>query len=272
VAQPLIGTDVLRPRLEGEHAVRLARLARLIRAQFGFVWRLLRRIGVSEGEADAAVQQVFGAAAQRIGDIRSGNERSFLFSTALHVAARTQREQSTQAAPSDAAPALEDLDDLQQSREILGVLLAQMPLELRVVFVLYEIEQLTASEIATIVGIPLGTVASRLSEALDDFATHLEAGSELAESLMIAGREEQPPTGALLHTLSAVGLSAVHVETSDSEAAALSSPGASSERVELPGSSDASYGLAAKWLGIGLALGFTLTVAAYALSDVLNRH
>jgi RNA polymerase sigma-70 factor (ECF subfamily) len=269
VAQPLIGTDVLRPRLEGEHALRLSRL---IRAQFGFVWRLLRRIGVSEAEADVAAQQVFGAAAQRIGDIRSGSERSFLFSTALHVAAGTQRELSTQAAPNEAAPALEELDELQQSREILAVLLAQMPLELRVVFVLYEIEQLTALEIATIVGIPMATVASRLSEALDDFATHLEAGSELSESLMSAGREEQPPAGALSHTLAAVGLSAVQVETSDSEAAARSSPGVSSERVAAPDSPDASYGLAAKWLGIGLALGFTLTVAAYALSDVLNRH
>jgi RNA polymerase sigma-70 factor (ECF subfamily) len=272
VAQPQIGSEVLRPRLEGEHAARLSRLARLIRAQFGFVWRLLRRIGLSEAEADAALQQVFGAAAQRIGDIRSGNERSFLFSTALHIAARVQREPSTQTALSDAAPALEDLDDRQQSREILAVLLAQMPLELRVVFVLHEIEQLADLEIATIVGIPPATVASRLSEALDDFATHLETGSELSESLMIAGREEQPPAGALSHTLSAVGLSTVHVETSDSESAALSSPGVSSERAELPGSPDALYGLAAKWLGIGVALGFTLTVAAYALSDVLNRH
>ena len=269
MAQPQIGSEVLRPRLEGEHA---ARLSRLVRAQFGFVWRLLRRVGVSEAEADAALQQVFGAAAQRIGDIRSGNERSFLFSTALHVSARMQREPSSQTVPSDAAPALEDLDERQQSREILAVLLAQMPLELRVVFVLHEIEQLAASEIATIVGIPLATVASRLEEALDDFATHLEAGSDLAESLMVAAREEQAPPDALSHTLSAVGLSAVHVETSDSESAALSSPGASSERAELPGSPDASYGLAAKWLGIGLALGFTLTVAAYALSDVLNRH
>jgi RNA polymerase sigma-70 factor (ECF subfamily) len=270
VAQPLIETEVLRPRLEGEHAVRLSRLARLIRTQLGFVWRLLRRIGVGEAEADAALQQVFVAAAQRIGDIRSGNERSFLFSTALHVSARVQREPSTQAAPSDAAPALEDLDDQQQSREILAVLLAQMPLELRVVFVLHEIEQLAASEIATIVGIPLATVASRLEEALDDFATHLEAGSDLSESLMSAAREEQPPPGALSHTLSAVGLSAVHVETSDSEAAARSLPGA--QRVESRGASGAYYGLAVKWLGIGLALGLTLTVAAYALSDVLNRR
>jgi RNA polymerase sigma-70 factor (ECF subfamily) len=269
VAQPLIGTDVLRPRLEGEHA---ARLSRLVRAQFGFVWRLLRRVGVSEAEANAALQQVFGAAAQRIGDIRSGNERSFLFSTVLHVAARIQREPSSQNVLSAAAPALEDLDDQQQSREILAVLLAQMPLELRVVFVLHEIEQLAVLEIATIIGIPLATVASRLEEALDDFATHLETGSDLSESLMVAAREEQAPPDTLADTLSAVGLNAVHVETSDSESAALSSPGASSQGAEPQGAPGVLYGLAAKWLGIGLALGLTLTVAAYALSDVLNRR
>ncbi|HEX7451866.1 MAG TPA: sigma-70 family RNA polymerase sigma factor [Polyangiaceae bacterium] len=269
MAQPLIGTEAPRPRLEGEHA---ARLSRLIRTQLGFVWRLLRRIGVSESEADAALQQVFVAAAQRIDDIRSGSERSFLFSTALHVAARMQREPSSPVVLSDAAPALEDLDDQQQSREILAVLLAQMPLELRVVFVLREIEQLPSTEIATIVGIPESTVASRLQEALDDFATHLETGSDLSESLMIAAREEQPPPYALSHTLSAVGLGAVHVDTSDSESAALSSPGASSRRAERWAAPAAFYGLAVKWLAIGLAVGLTLTVAAYALSDVLNRR
>ncbi|HEX3852477.1 MAG TPA: sigma-70 family RNA polymerase sigma factor [Polyangiaceae bacterium] len=267
MAQPLIGTEALRPRLEGEHA---ARLSRLIRAQLGFVWRLLRRVGVSESEADVALQQVFVAAAQRIGDIRSGNERSFLFSTALHVAARMQREPSSQVVLSDTAPALEDLDDQQQSREILAVLLSQMPLELRVVFVLHEIEQLPSSEIASIVGIPESTVATRLSEALDDFATHLETGSDLSESLMIAAREERSPPYALSHTLAAVGLSAVHVDTSDSESAALSSPEVSSQRVQPQGAPGASYGLAVKWLGIGLALGLTLTVAVYALSDVLS--
>ena len=269
MAQPLIATEAPRPRLEGEHA---ARLSRLIRTQLGFVWRLLRRIGVSESEADAALQQVFVAAAQRIDDIRSGSERSFLFSTALHFAARMQREPSGQVVLSDAAPALEDLDDQQQSREILAVLLAQMPLELRVVFVLREIEQLPSTEIATIVGIPESTVASRLQEALDDFATHLETGSDLSESLMIAAREEPPPPYALSHTLSAVGLGAVHVDTSDSESAALSSPGASSQRTERWAAPGAFYGLAVKWLGIGLAVGLTLTVAAYALSDALSRH
>ena len=269
MAQPLLTTEVLRPRLEGEPAVRLSRL---IRAQLGFVWRLLRRLGVGESEASAALQQVFDAAAQRIGDVRPGNERAFLFSTAVHVAARLQRDASAQTALSDAAPALEDLDAQQQSREILAVLLAQMPLELRVVFVLHEIERLTSPEIATIVGIPEGMVTTRLSDALDDFATHLEAGSDLAESLMLAAREDQPPPDMLPRVLVAVGLSTANVQVSNSEAAATSAPGVSSRRTLPRSSSGTVFGLAAKWLGIGLAVGLGLSVAVYKLADVLSGH
>ncbi|HEY3669111.1 MAG TPA: sigma-70 family RNA polymerase sigma factor [Polyangiaceae bacterium] len=268
MAQPLLGTEALRPRLEGEHAVRMSQL---VRAQLAFVWRLLRRLGVAESEAGEALQQVFVAAAQRIGDIRPGNERSFLFGTAFHVAARVQRDLSTEAAPSDSAPALEDLDDQQQSREILAVLLAQMPLELRVVFVLHEIEQLAVADIAAIVGIPEAMVASRLAEALDDFATHLETGSDLAESLMIAAREEKPPADALSRALLAVGLSA-RVQTHEPEAAATSAPGVSSERALRGRAAGTVYGLAAKWLGVGLAVGLALSVAAYKLADALTRH
>jgi RNA polymerase sigma-70 factor, ECF subfamily len=256
------------PSLTGTEA-RAARLSRLIRVQFGFVWRLLRRIGVSESEAEPAVQQVFGAAAQRIGDIRSDSERAFLFSTALHVAARVQRERGEQAEPlSDGAPALEDLDEHQQSREILAVLLGQMPLELRVVFVLHEIEQLSGPEIAEVVGIPLALVVSRLSDGLDDLATHLELGSDLSESLMSAARDEQPPAGALQQALEAAGVGAVHVDMPDPEAAAVSSAGASSRHSTAPGAP--SYALAAKWLGIGLLVGLALTSAVYGLADALN--
>jgi len=42
-----------------------------------------------------------------------------------------------------------------------------------VVFVLYEIEQLTSVEIADIVGVPAGTVASRLRRAREDFQARI---------------------------------------------------------------------------------------------------
>jgi RNA polymerase sigma-70 factor (ECF subfamily) len=44
-----------------------------------------------------------------------------------------------------------------------------MPLELRAVFVLFELEQIKVAEIATMLGIPEGTAASRLRRAREHF-------------------------------------------------------------------------------------------------------
>ena len=158
-----------------------ARLARLVTEQFAFVWRLLRRIGVSASDADDAAQQVFIAVSQRLRDIREDAERAFLFSTALHVGARARRGRGRKREDFgveleqhvDPAPSQEELIDRQRAREVLDSMLDEMPLELRVVFVLYEIEQLTSVEIADIVGVPAGTVASRLRRAREDFQARM---------------------------------------------------------------------------------------------------
>jgi RNA polymerase sigma-70 factor (ECF subfamily) len=44
-----------------------------------------------------------------------------------------------------------------------------MTLEQRAVFVLFEVEQMTLVEIASLLGIPRGTVASRLRKARSEF-------------------------------------------------------------------------------------------------------
>jgi len=48
-----------------------------------------------------------------------------------------------------------------------------MPAELREVFVLFELEGLRSTEIAPLLGLPVGTVASRLRRAREAF--HLQA-------------------------------------------------------------------------------------------------
>jgi len=183
----VIGLEVVAEPLTQAEPARAAdgqaqqRLERLIELQFGFVWRLLRRVGVAEADADDAAQQVFIAAAGRLGDIRAGSERAFLFSTALHIGARVRRSRTRQRedfggeleAHTDPAPTPDELLDRRRARELLDTMLEEMPLELRVVFVLYEIEQLTSVEIADVVGIPTGTVASRLRRAREDFAARI---------------------------------------------------------------------------------------------------
>ncbi|HKO49610.1 MAG TPA: RNA polymerase sigma factor [Polyangiaceae bacterium] len=259
MASPL--TETLVSAVDGDPS---ARLGSLIRKQFGFVWRLSRRIGLFESEVDSAVREVFEAAAQRIGDIRSGNERAFLFSTTLHVAARVRRNRGEQTASVERARTLGDLDEAGRARQTLGTLLERMPLELRVVFVLREIEQFSSIEIAEIIGIPLSTVTSRLTEAQADFASHLESESEV--SLIAAARDERAPGAALLRALRAAG-----VEPTPSERELeLDSSSASSRESTLAGVAAprrSGWALAATWLAVGWVVGLVVVSAVWALSD-----
>ena len=48
-----------------------------------------------------------------------------------------------------------------------------MDLDLRSVFILYEVEEMTMAEIAAVLQIPPGTVASRLRRAREDFLSRV---------------------------------------------------------------------------------------------------
>jgi RNA polymerase sigma-70 factor, ECF subfamily len=150
----------------------------LVGAHFDFIWRSLRRLGVPQAEVDDATQKVFWVAIRRAHDIAEGSERAFLFSTALHVASDVQRTRARRREISDddaiahVVEPLSDLADLvdrKRARQILDDVLDAMDLELRSVFVLAELEELTAPEIGALLGLPVGTVSSRLRRARDEF-------------------------------------------------------------------------------------------------------
>jgi len=154
-----------------------ARLRAVVGRELTPVWRLLRRMGLSEAESDDATQQVFIVASRRLGDITPGRERAFLFSTALNVGRRAQRTRARRredgedalVSRRDSVPGLDELLDQKRARALLDELLEAMGEELRVVFVLYEIEELTMAEIAEMLDLPAGTVASRLRRARAEF-------------------------------------------------------------------------------------------------------
>jgi RNA polymerase sigma-70 factor (ECF subfamily) len=54
-------------------------------------------------------------------------------------------------------------------RAVLRAVIDAIPTDLRVVFVLFELEELTLAQIAAMVGIPIGTAASRLRRARESF-------------------------------------------------------------------------------------------------------
>jgi RNA polymerase sigma-70 factor (ECF subfamily) len=141
------------------------------------VWRSLRRLGVSEFDADDACQQVFLVAHRRLADIAPETELSFLLQTALRVASelrrsrRRRREADVADVPVlvDTAEGPEELVDRRLARAMLDRALEAMPIDLRQVLVLFELEQLTTTEVSGVLKVPRGTVASRLRRAREVF-------------------------------------------------------------------------------------------------------
>jgi len=170
------------------------RLRAMVDRYLDFVARVLRNAGTPEAEVDDDVQRTFIAVANRLDDVRPDAEKSFLLQTALRMAAHARRTLARRREVHDSDAQLriqgplspEQMLDQKRSRELLDEVLEQMTVELRTVFVLYELEELSMTEIAAALRIPQGTVASRLRRARADFrdrvralsgSTHAEVGS-----------------------------------------------------------------------------------------------
>jgi RNA polymerase sigma-70 factor (ECF subfamily) len=149
----------------------------LVHDHFDFIWRSLRRLGVPLQQTDDAAQKVFWIATQKLQGLDVERERSFLFAIALRVAADERRwlRRRREVAPSsfeelrDSAPPPDELLEQRRARDLLDRILEEMPFDLRVVFVLFELEDMTMFEVAALLEIPNGTVASRLRRAREVF-------------------------------------------------------------------------------------------------------
>jgi RNA polymerase sigma-70 factor (ECF subfamily) len=154
------------------------RVRQLIDEHYAFIWRLLARLGIRADDVDDAAQQVFMVplTRERLA-IKPGSERAFLFGIAVRVAREQRRRNKKAENHSDvdfdsmAHPGLdlEALADQQRARALLDRLVQSIPEELRMIFILFEIEGLPAIEVAALLDIPAGTVASRLRRARQHF-------------------------------------------------------------------------------------------------------
>ena len=158
-----------------------ARARELVVQHFDFVWRLLRRLGIPEADVDDAAQHVFIITTRRLHDIPLGSERTFLYGTALRSASTLRRNSRRRSRLIDNGPAdceastrgpHEELEH-RRALAVLDLVLHELEDELREVFVLCDIEELSAPQAAGILRIPVGTVASRLRRARQMFTEQL---------------------------------------------------------------------------------------------------
>jgi RNA polymerase sigma-70 factor, ECF subfamily len=149
------------------------RIEAFVREHHAFVWRVLRRSGLTPADADDGAQRVFLMATARLDTIAHGSERAFLYRAAARVASNAhravRRRRETpgfeESEASAALPAPDELLDQRRARQLLDRVLGELSEDLRAIIILFEIEGLRTPEIAEALGIPLGTVASRLRRA-----------------------------------------------------------------------------------------------------------
>jgi RNA polymerase sigma-70 factor (ECF subfamily) len=148
----------------------------LYEAHASFVWRNLRRLGVSDADVEDKMQEVFVVAHRRWEEFvdRGYGPRAWLFQIALRVASDARRHRRRHPVDPDGGVAQERQSieapqaaavDQRQALDLLDRALAAIDMGRRAVLVLHEIEQMTAPEIARTLDIPLNTVYSRLRVA-----------------------------------------------------------------------------------------------------------
>ena len=150
------------------------RIRRMLAAHFDLVWRTACRLGAPAARADDIAQEVFLVAARRLSDIDPSRERAFLIGVTVRLTANVRRAVSAKAElvdelnferHADPSPQPDELLDQMRLRAVLDEILSSLPADQREVFVLSEIEGLSGPEVAAALGLPIGTVASRLHRA-----------------------------------------------------------------------------------------------------------
>lgn len=150
---------------------------------FNFVFRNLRRLGVQPAATDDALQEVYLVVLRRIGDLQhETHTKAWLFAIILRVASnqrRGMRRRGTAEPLSEQSLASTqlgpfDLTARAQAAKLLHTFLSSLDDNRRAVFIMAELEQLTAPEIAEVLAANLNTVYSWLRTARLSFSKALE--------------------------------------------------------------------------------------------------
>jgi RNA polymerase sigma-70 factor (ECF subfamily) len=154
-------------------------------AHFNFVWCSLRRLGVREADVLDQAQKVFLTAHFKLAEFEGRSQiTTWLFGICQRVAsdyrrsALFRREVTTDAAEMDLyGGSHDDLSQGAESRQraqVAETILNKLPEAQRLVFVLFELEEMSGQDIAELLGISVGTVRSRLRLAREAFSREVK--------------------------------------------------------------------------------------------------
>ena len=152
---------------------------------FEFVWSSAKRLGVSSASTDDVVQEIFMVIHAKLHTLRQPQSlRSWIYGIARRTVSDHHRSQRTRSAAGaalaeeaellrPASPSPEALSGQNDQVKLLWSLLENLEAPKREVFVLAELEEMTAPEIAEALDIPLNTAYSRLRAARQAFEESL---------------------------------------------------------------------------------------------------
>jgi RNA polymerase sigma factor (sigma-70 family) len=237
-------------------------ISALFDAHCGFVCRVLRHHGVHEAALDDAVQDVFVTAYRRWASFEGrSSARSWLYGIARRIASRYRRSADARArrfVPAADAPA-EGVDEpfaRAHAAQSLAALLHELDADKRTVFVLTELEGMTAPEVAEALGIPLGTAYSRLRAAWQVLGRQAGREEQRLRRALPSMREPEPSPERRRHMWSlVVGGLRLPAEAGSGTAVTATATGWLGQ---------------IKWLAVGAALGVGLLGARAAV--VASSH
>ena len=164
-AAPLLSARPLFRDLYAEHA--------------GFLFRVLRGMGVAEASVEDAAQDVFMVVHRRLPEFDGRHKlRTWLFEIAFRTACSYRRKQRTGQGHADQLEQLIDrsadpAESLAQRDQLQAVsrVLDRLDDNKRVVLILADMEELSVPEIAELIQVPINTVYTRLRRARSEFSS-----------------------------------------------------------------------------------------------------
>jgi RNA polymerase sigma-70 factor (ECF subfamily) len=171
---------------------RIARVEQIVARHVDAIWRTARELGVLPRDLDDVVQEVLVVCVRRLSDIEPERERAFLLATTSRVAANWRRTRRRR--PADPVDSFDEIPEgprgrgpaeaLERKRELqlVQAALDEMTEQQREVFTLFELEELTAREIAEQLGLSESVVFARAQRARAVFQRCLSRAEARADA------------------------------------------------------------------------------------------